>query len=78
MVVDQVKGVLFPSPSFVVSDHSMSDSGGSESNGDDGECSDSEMSEYDDPGKQNDSMTLEQYQFGLCKEALVRVESHNL
>lgn len=43
MVVDQVKGVLFPSPSFVVSDHSMSDSGGSESNGDDGEGSDSEM-----------------------------------
>lgn len=69
MVVDKLKGILYPSLSPAISDHSMSDSG---EDGSEEEDSDSEISEYDNLGEPDDSLTLDQFLSGLRKEALVQ------
>lgn len=68
-VVAQVADALNPTPSQGSSDHSMSDSGEDDSDEEDGV---SEMSEYDDTNEPDDSMTLDQYQSSIHKDALAR------
>lgn len=67
LAVAQVTGALNPSPLPENSDLSMSDSGEEETDDEDSDCA---MSEYDDPDEPDDSMTLDQFQNGIWKEAL--------
>lgn len=66
LAVEQVAGVLNPSPQLENYNHVMSES---REEGSDEE--DSDMFEYDDPDEPEDSMTLDQYQTRLRKKALI-------
>lgn len=64
-----------PSPLLENSDLSMSESGDEGTDEDDSDCA---MSEYDDLDEPDNSMTLDQYQTSLHKEALVRRDPHSI